>query len=229
MEETNEILFAKENNGAREILIESKKDFICSCASKAAGKYIDCHDDIYSVSLIAFNDAIDAFDKEKGYFYSFAAKVIHNRVIDYLKSENKYGNIVSLNICSNDNEENTFDIEDKKSKVSSDTALEIYSLKEELEKFDISFFDLPKASPKAKKTKEVCLKVISFILRNKDVLKSIYDKRCLPANEISIGVPVSKKILDKHRKYIIAGVLICSGNYNIMGEYFDIEKEVCGR
>lgn len=92
--ETEQILLAQEDPQARENLLTEHEGFICRCASKAAGRFVDCHDDAYSEALIAFNDAVTAYQPDKGSFYALAATAISNRVTDLLRRESRSGNCI---------------------------------------------------------------------------------------------------------------------------------------
>lgn len=106
-----------------------------------------------------------------------------------------------------------------------DAALEIDALRQELEQFGISFFDLPKASPKFGRTKAACREVIHWLVRP-DLVRGIREKKCLPVSQITDALHTGGKILERNRTYIIAGVLICAGDYHVMQEYFGTQKEV---
>lgn len=225
--ETQEALLAQRDPEQRNRFIERHSGYICRCASRAAGRWIDRHDDIYSCALIAFNDAIDAYLPEKGSFPLFSSRIIRNRVIDSLRQEKRHAGAVvfsALSVRDERGNEIPFDAEDP-STASSDAALEIASLRQELDAFGISFFDLPAASPKSAKTKAACLQVIQYICVREEMLREVYQRQKLPAREILSAVRVNKKVLERHRKYIIAGILICTGGYTIMAEYFCAGKE----
>ena len=98
--ETEQILLAQEDPQARENLLTEHEGFICRCASKAAGRFVDCHDDAYSEALIAFNDAVTAYQPDKGSFYALAATAISNRVTDLLRRESRSGNCIPFSRAS---------------------------------------------------------------------------------------------------------------------------------
>ena len=155
MNETEQLLLAQREAQAREALLSENDLFIRRCASKAARRFVDCHDDAYSEALIAFNDAITAYRPDKGSFQAFAAAAIQNRVTDLLRRESRNAKCVpfsALGTQDDHGDEVPFEIEDPVPMVS-DAALEISALRQELDKFNISFFDLPKSSPKFGRTK----------------------------------------------------------------------------
>ena len=94
-----------------------------------------------------------------------------------------------------------------------DTTLEIDALRQELEPFGISFFDLPKASPKFGRTKAACREVIHWLVSRPDLVRSIREKKCLPVRQITDALHTGGKILERNRTYIIAGVLICTAAF----------------
>ena len=83
MDETEQLAQAQQDAQAREAFLAQNDEFIRRCASKAAGRFVDEHDDAYSEALIAFNNAVTAYRPEKGAFYALAATAIRNRVTDF--------------------------------------------------------------------------------------------------------------------------------------------------
>ena len=162
MNETKQLLLAQQDAQIRERFLAENDPWIRRCASKAAGRFVDRHDDAYSEALIAFNDAITAYQPDKGSFYALAAAAIQNRVTDLLRRESRNAHCVPFSTLSTQDDlggEIPFEVEDP-SPVVSDTTLEIQALRQELEAFQISFFDLPKSSPKFSRTKRACMEVI---------------------------------------------------------------------
>lgn len=228
MSETEQILLAQRNPQAREQLLIENDAYIRRCASKAAGCFVDSHNDAYSEALRAFNDAVTAYHPDKGSFYALAAAAIRNRVTDLLRKENRRKNMIpfsSLAVQDEDGQEKPFEAIDT-APVISDTALEIEALRQELQGFGISFFSLPNASPKFQRTKAACKEIISWLLVRPELIRSIRERKCLPVKQISDALHTGSKILERNRNYIIAGVLICAGDYPIMQEYFHLRKEV---
>ena len=86
--------------------------------------------------------------------------------------------------------------------------------------FGISFFDLPKASPKSAKTKRACQEVVRYLLERNELLEGLRTKKRLPVSQLMAEPRINDKILDRYRKYIIAGVLIRSSGYTVLPEYF---------
>lgn len=49
-------------------------------------------------------------------------------------------------------------------------------------------------------------------------------KKCLPANEILARTKVSRKMIDRYRKYLIATTMILDGDYPGLSEYLTFLK-----
>ena len=227
MNEPEQLLLAQKDSQTREILLKENDLFIRRCASKAAGRFVDCHDDAYSEALIAFNDAITAYHPGKGSFQALAAAAIQNRITDLLRREGRNAKCVpfsSLSTQYDHGDDVPFEIEDPVPLVS-DAALEISALRQELDKFNISIFDLPKSSPKFGRTKRACLEVIRWLIRQPERVAAVKKTKCLPASQIMAELGTGSKVLERNRTYIIAGMLIWAGDYQIMREYFQIGKE----
>ncbi len=226
MNETEQLLLAQRDPRAREALLAENDLLIRRCASRAAGRFVDCHD-AYSEALIAFNDAITAYRPDKGSFQALAAAAIQNRITDLLRKESRSGRCIPFSALSTQDDrggEIPFEMEDP-APVVSDAALEIRALRQELVEFNISFFDLPKSSPKFGRTKRACLEVIRWLIRQPERVAAVRKTKCLPASQIMAELGTGSKVLERSRTYIIAGMLIWAGDYPVMREYFKIGRE----
>lgn len=216
------VILAQSDKNECNNLINEYINFILSCASAAIGRRVEKDDDAFSVAMIAFNEAIMKYDSEKGAFLSFSKLIIKRREMDYLRTEYTHKNELPFSTLSDD-DDGVFDIKDERSGIS-DTALEIECANAELKCYGISFFELPKFSPKSFKTKHGCQTVIKYILNNNDIINEIKKKKILPNKRIIDDVRVSEKLLERHRKYIMAAVILLSGEYYAINEYFSFAK-----
>jgi len=69
--------------------------------------------------------------------------------------------------------------------------------------------------------------VVNYILNNEELLRYVYSKKCLPVKQIIEELKVNKKIPDRYRKYIITGIVIINGKYDIVSEYFNPKVGRC--
>ena len=98
---------------------------------------------------------------------------------------------------------------------------EIEAVQELLQEYGFSFFDLADCSPKAEKTKKQCAQAVIALLEDPELFRRMRSTKALPTKEIIRVSGVSKKILERHRKYIIAAAEILNGEYPLLAEYMN--------
>ena len=98
---------------------------------------------------------------------------------------------------------------------------EIAAVQKLLSGYGFSFYDLTECSPKAEKTKIACTKAVAMILKNPSLFKKMQTSKTLPVKDISSDKSISVKILERHRKYIIAAAEIMNGDYPLLKEYMN--------
>lgn len=210
------------------LLVEEYKPFIASCVQKITGRYVRYgEDDELSIALMAFVEAVKSFDNAKGSFLSFAQNVIKRRLIDYYRKEKKHDNVISLNEYNNEEDEES-DLSSgqavdtySKEEVSEYRRLELEELKRELKNWDISFIELVEVSPKHDKTRKMYKDIIRFIISQPDLVKQIKSKKYLPIAEVEKNTDIPRKTIERARKYIIAALLIITGDYQYVKDYVD--------
>jgi RNA polymerase sigma factor len=209
--------------------IQQNESFIMKCTSAVTHNFITKSDDEWSVALLAFSQAVQDYELSKGSFYKFAELVIRRRLIDYVRSQHKYNSEISVDPVVFDTEPDEDD-EDSSIKLavaeqvsqngtSDDVTLEIESINSILQEYGFSFFDLTDCSPKAQKTKKSCAIAVSFLYHNPLIIQEMYRTKQLPIKIIETNMKIPRKILERHRKYIIAVTLILSGEYPHLEEY----------
>jgi RNA polymerase sigma factor len=219
-------------------LISQNEFFIIKCASTVTNRYITKSDDEWSIALLAFHEAVSNYQLEKGNFYSFAELVIKRRLIDYVRSSKKHHNEISVDptVFDTEPEEDATDmavhlaVAEKVSKTTGNSIkYEIEAVNEILSKYGFTFFDLTDCSPHAKKTKSACAKAVSFLFQNSMLINEMKSTKLLPLKIIEKNAKIPRKILERHRKYIIAAVEILSGDYPELAEYLWYIREEIGK
>lgn len=216
------VVSAKSDKELENDLIQEYIPFIISCANKSLNKFITKEDDEFSVAMSAFYEAMQKYEPDKGAYLSFARLIIKNRLTDYLRKEYRSSKAVpfsALQSVDKDGKSVEFDVEDKP-KIDFDARYEIEELSYELSLFGISFFDVAKNSPKTRKTEKSCMEVIKYITENNGLAAFLKEKKYIPVKRIADDTGASKKIMERHRSYIIAMVLAASGDYEILRGYF---------
>ena len=215
-------------------LIQQNEIFIIKSASKFSRRFITKSDDGYSVAVIAFHEAVNNYALEKGGFYAFAELVIRRRIIDYIRKLEKHKPEIMVNpsLFDTEPEEESEDYTIQLAIAKQVQKVEENNLKLEIDTVNVafldygfSFFDLAECSPKAKKTKVSCAKAVSYILSQPLLLKEMDHTKQLPLKIIEKNTNLPRKILERHRKYIIAAVVILSGEYPNLAEYLHFIRE----
>jgi RNA polymerase sigma factor len=224
---------AKNNENSMNKLITQYENFILRCASSAARSYISKSDDEWSIALSAFTEAIKNYSAAKGSFLNFAELVIRRRIIDFIRSKSRYALEVSVNpsLFNTDiqNEDEYFMQSEIAQKVSivedNSIKMEITLVNEVFSEYGFSFMDLTECSPKSEKTKRSCAKVVAYLIRNPILTSEIKIKKQLPLNIIEKNTRVPRKLLERHRKYIIAAVEIISGDFPNLAGYMEYIRQ----
>lgn len=201
-------------------LIAQYIPFIRSVASKVTGRSIQRDSDTMSVGLLAFTEAIEHYDASKGKFLVFSRWVIKRRIIDHIRKEAR----TSKEIYYEDIPEYEKYQLDKYSKeddysVDNPLAQEIAELSKILQKYSIAFEDLVLISPKATKTKKACAKAIQYIIDNPKIYEQMHRIKRIPIKEIEENCMIPRKLIERHRKYIVAVAEILTGDYLYLSEY----------
>lgn len=236
MREIDEMVIkAKKDKMIHEKLIVENEFFIIKVASKITNKYITKSDDEWSIALNAFNETVKSYELNKGSFYSLAELVIKRRLIDNIRKESRRKSEISVDsyVFQSNPQENeeaegvNKEVLKKLSKVTTESSvkLEIEDVTEKLNLYGFSFYDLTKVSPKSEKTKVACAKAVAYILKNSIVYNELTYSKKLPIKIIEKNINVPQKVLERHRKYIIAAVVIMYGDYPHLAEYMRFIRE----
>ena len=227
-------LEAKKNPSVLEQLIKQHEFYILKCASKTCHRYITKSDDEWSISLLAFTQAVDNYALDKGSFLTFVKLVIHRRLIDYSKSQWKYNSEVSVDpiVFDAEPEDECEDLpvriavaEQVSKQDSGNLKLEIEVANIKFSEYGFSFFELSKYSPHAGKTKKACAKAVNFMLSNPILINDLRNSKQLTIKTIEKNTLVPRKILERHRKYIIAAIEILYGEFPYLAEYLRYIRE----
>ena len=238
------VLAAKKDDTCFTQLVEDQKAWILSCAAKAAGRFVTDSDDEWSVALMAFSEAVQSYDPQKGSFRSLASVVIRRRVTDHLRSEGRHSTEIVVMPGAFEGELEEDDAhgvnlhvqqrvaDDSMAEAFDDSVSrareEIAEMQDILREYGFSFFDLAECSPKAEKTKKSCAQAIRTMIASAILMAKMRLKRLLPIRELSEQSGVVRKILDRHRRYIIAGSEILDGDFPILASYLRSVREEGG-
>lgn len=209
------------NEDILEQFISKEKAYILSCAGKTLSRHIYSGSEEELIAIEAFAEAVSSYSFDKGSFLSFAKMVITRRLIDKIRKEKSDEHIVPMDpielavkqeISGSISRYETEESEER-------TAFEVESLSRVLELYGFPFSDLVTCSPKAVKTKEACRTIVLYISDNKLVMNEIRRTKMLPINIIEKNTGIPRKIIERHRKYIIAVSEILNDEYPCLAQY----------
>ncbi|KEZ52655.1 RNA polymerase sigma factor SigI [Metabacillus indicus] len=209
-------------------LIDQYKPFVAKTVSSVCKRYIDEKDDEFSIGLIAFNEAIEKYSTEKGSsLLAFAELIIKRKVIDYIRKEAR--NAQTVNIDLQEHEEG----EASQSKIEAELSVEehqklieqeqrreeIVYFHKVLQEFGLSFSELMENSPKHMDARQNAIKVAQVLIEHDELKRILFAKKQLPVKQLESLVSVSRKTIERNRKYIIAMTIILSGDYVYLKDY----------
>ncbi|HWR60959.1 MAG TPA: RNA polymerase sigma-I factor [Clostridia bacterium] len=227
------VMKIKDNADEKSIFIEEYKPFIAAAVEKATGRFVSYgQDEELSIGLMAFDEAINHYDQNKGSFLSFAQNVIKKRLIDYYRKEKKHQNITYISEYTtgeNDGEEvfdNTIAAGEAQSKYEQEEInrlrrQELVQLKEELSDWGLKLDDVARSSPKHASTKGSYLDIVRYIIDRPELVKRLKTKKYLPVAEIEEGTKLPRKTIERSRNYVVAAVTILTGDYYCIREFID--------
>lgn len=213
---------AKENNDKADELIRQYIPFIRAEASKFLGKLCTEQDDAYSIAMIAFHEAILGYSRERGAFLNYAAMLIRNRLIDEYRREKRHQGHLSLDAQDEDEDRTLLDqVADSRDHYEEShnleaTQQEIAELSAVMAQFGVTFSDVAEHTPKQDRTMEVCLAAIHYGMAQPELLEELLRTKKLPLTQLVKGSGGERKTLERHRKYILAMLLIQTNGYEII-------------
>lgn len=211
----------------RNELIDSFKPFIAKTVSSVCKRFITESDDEYSIGLIAFNEAIDKYNPEKGSsLLSFSETLIKRRTIDYLRTQNRKYDLLSDYSTGEDFEQGESFLETERAMKEYEMKRDVEKRKEEiqlyqakLQDFEVSFTDLVDSSPKHADARENAILIAKTLVEDPELNEILLLKKRLPIKQLEKKVSVSRKTIERNRKYIIAIAIILNGNFQYLKDY----------
>lgn len=224
---------AKEDSQAADSLIHAYLPFIRSEATKFMARICTEQDDEYSIAMMGFYEAILGYEKHRGAFLSYAAMLIRSRLIDYSRKEARHQGHLSLYEEQGHEDSRTLadtmaDSRDhyEESSHREATRQEIEELSGVMTSFGISFSDIADNCPKQDRTLKACHSAIAYARENTHLLEELLHTKKLPLAQLVSGSGTERKTLERHRKYILAMLLILTNGYEIIrGHLYQVLKK----
>ncbi len=224
---------AKEDSRKADELIRTYIPFIRAEATKSMTRLCTEQDDEYSIAMMAFYEAVIGYERGRGSFLNYAALLIRSRLIDHSRKEQRHKGHISLY------EENGTDDE----RVLMDTIADSYdyfeesahreATRQEIEEltavmalFGVSFADVADNCPRQERTHHACARAIHYASENMHLLEEMLRSKKVPLAQLVAGSGAERKTLERHRKYIVAMLLILTNGYEIIrGHLYRVLKK----
>ncbi|MBR3629412.1 MAG: sigma-70 family RNA polymerase sigma factor [Oscillospiraceae bacterium] len=219
-----EIREAKSDAKACDRMIEQYMPFIRSETAKFLKRSPAQDDDELSIAMFAFYEAIRNYSPIKGAFLRFAALSIRSRLIDNYRKERRNQGHISLDTPIGNEEDGLalIDTVEDESRpleelgVREATQQEIAHLTQQMSSFGVSLTDVADNAPQQKRTLAACQKAIRYAREHQELLEEFLRTKRVPIKQLAEGAGVEKKTLERHRRYLVAVLLVCTNGYEIM-------------
>ena len=204
----SQVRSAKTDSEAADALIRQYMGFIRSETVKFLHTAPENgHEDELSIAMLAFYEAVLAYEKSRGAFLPYAARAIKNRLIDHYRTEKRHGNVISLHTPLGGEGDYA---------VRTASRREIQEFSEKLAQFGLTFSDVADNCPRQERTFAACRRVLDFARTQPELLKRVEDTGKLPMGELSAGSGTDRKTMERHRKYLVAILLAFTNGYEII-------------
>ncbi|NMD37074.1 MAG: RNA polymerase subunit sigma [Christensenellaceae bacterium] len=219
-----QVYAAKTDNEAADRLIDKYLPFIKAETAKFTGVIpVEGRDDMLSIAMFAFHQAVRLYEKNKGAFLSYAAKAIRNRLIDNSRKEQRHKGTVSLEepVGGEDGITLLEKLDSGHDEINMRTQRvaareEIIKFSNELSKYGLSLTDIADNCPKQERTLVACHKVLAYAKAHPELLNVLTEKKRLPMSQLASGSGVHFKTLERHRSYLVAILLAYTNGFEII-------------
>lgn len=217
------------NRQARDELIRRYTPLVLRVGAQVTGRYLQVgRDDEVSIGLMALNEAIDRYDPTRGAaFVTFSEVVIRRRLIDHVRREGRRNEVPLSELETEDDEGNRMaGAEERESLTRYSAEQEAEERREEIRRytlrlaeFGICFADLVTASPRHADARDRAFDCARALVTDPLLTEHLRSRRELPLKALETRVGVSRKTLERQRRYIIAVTLILLGEFSHLRRY----------
>jgi RNA polymerase sigma factor len=217
---------------SRDTLIKAHIPLVLKVASQFCGRFLRLgEDEEAQVALEAFNEAVDSFEPEAGVpFASFAQTVMRRRLIDDLRRKQRAGREIPLSSFDEEDEDGNARnvVEAAEAFAEYESAQEQIERRDEidrykrlLEGFGISLSDLVRLTPRHADARQRAIEVARLVAEDPLLREYLEAKHELPLRQLEQRTGLSRKTLERQRKYIVAIALVYMGDLELLRGYLD--------
>ena len=222
------VVAAKQSESETEKLIEEFRPFLNARVTRySSNADWDRREDLMSLAMMAFYEAIQKYDVDKGHFFPFVNRVVRARLIDGLRQlykneeqsvpleEDDDEQFSSNSSAINEISMRFYDIQRRQESL----AEEIEQFKLELASWGITLDELTRQSPKHRKLLETYKKTVSQVSQNIDIIQTIQMKRYFPVKAVAELTGLPRKNVERARTFILASLIIKLGDFDYLSDY----------
>jgi len=219
-----QVYAAKTDHEAADRLIGQYLPFIKAETAKFTGRIpVEGRDDMLSIAMFAFHQAVGLYERGRGNFLPYAAKAIRNRLIDYSRRERRHTGTVSLQEETGGEGGRTLQEQldsgyDEIGARARRAAAreEIMKFSKDLAGYGLTLGDIADNCPKQERTLAACHQALAYAKANPELLETLTEKKRLPMGRLAEGSGVHYKTLERHRRYLVAILLAYTNGYEII-------------
>lgn len=218
-----QVYAAKEDIQAADDLIRAYLPFIKAETAKFLKRPpMEGQDDELSIAMMAFHEAIGGYSRTRGSFLKYAAMLIRSRLVDYSRREQRHSRVLSLDAPIGKEDatlgETLADDRDPREETAlrDATRAEIEELTRQMQEFGVGLSDVADNCPKQQRTLDACRRALEYAKGNPELLEDFLKTKRLPIGQLATGSGVERKTLERHRKYLVALLLIATNGYEIL-------------
>ncbi|WP_252504279.1 RNA polymerase sigma-I factor [Sporosarcina sp. Marseille-Q4943] len=225
----NELVW-KAKSGDEEVMNElliAFTPFMKKTASFVCNRFIDDSDEEFSIAMVGFHEAVLKYKpEENASLQTFAHLIMKRRLIDHIRKEAVRTANVLLTIDDDGDakpREYAFDessifsySEERRAEERREEMAEYATL---LQEYGLSFRELAEVSPKHADSRKTAFQIAQIIAETPEFYEHLLENKRLPMKQLEHIVEVSRKTIERHRKYIIAVTLLLNNDFTYIKEY----------
>lgn len=228
-----QVLDAKHSTAAADRFIEQYMPFIKAETAKHLKRDVmDGHDDELSIAMFAFYESILSYEPHRGSFLRLAATAIRHRLIDHHRQQRRHVGLLSYDQPREDSESTLLDhLPHSKDHIQDiilreATQAEIREFSENLSDFQLSLSDVADNCPKQARTLHACMEVMDYARQHPVLLEQMVRTKKLPITQLTLATGVDRKVLERHRKYLLAVLLAYTNGFEIIrGHLYQMKRK----
>ena len=204
----------------REDFLQESQPFIRYVTNQVCHRILDWgRDEELSEALIAFNEAIEHYEEDRGVpFLAYARLLIKRRLIDYYRRQKSrealpldqedVGQAVEIHVGLH---------EFREREQNQERAQEVREFAKVLAQYNLNFNDLVEASPKHRDTRENLLRVARALALDSELWNQVETKKGkLPMQALTLKTQVHPKVLERGRKFILAVAVLIANQHDFI-------------